>query len=529
MILFPPQRWRRMGPAVFAGLLLGTLAAKAVLADDFFRIRVVDAQTGRGVPLVELETVNHIRRVTDSNGWIAFDEPGLVGQRVFFYVRSHGYEYPADGFGFRGRALQVVPGGSATLKVERRNLAERLYRVTGAGIYRDSVLLAEPSPISHPLINAGVLGSDSVVNALFGGKIYWFWGDTNRASYPLGNFHVPGAVSELPARGGLDPAVGIELNYFVDDDGFAKETCRMPGKGPTWIGGLTVVRDVEGTERMFASYVKIRPPLTVYERGLVEFDAEAEAFRHVATFPQGAELYPQGHPFVFVDSEVGDPAEFVYFPQPLPWVRVRATAEAVQDLSQYECWTCLADGQGEGPEVQRDAAGKLVYRWRRGGIPLTPKRAKRLIEIGALRPDEDPFVLRDAQSEHRLRIHSTSIAWNEHRSKWAAIVLETFGSSMLGEIWYAESDRPEGPWTAAVKIVTHERYSFYNPKQHPMLAQDGGRIVYFEGTYTTLFSGNDHPTPRYDYNQIMYRIDLGDPRVQQALEALRRAATPSTR
>ena len=32
-------------------------AAPASNADDYFRIRVVDAQTGRGVPLVEVRTV----------------------------------------------------------------------------------------------------------------------------------------------------------------------------------------------------------------------------------------------------------------------------------------------------------------------------------------------------------------------------------------------------------------------------------------------------------------------------------------
>src|SRR5262249_12799355 len=41
----------------------------------------------------------------------------------------------------------------------------------------------------------------------------------------------------------------------------------------------------------------------------------------------------------------------------------------------------------------------------------------------------------------------------------------------------------------------------------------GGRIIFFEGTYTTTFSRNDDPTPRYDYNQVMYRLDLSDRRL----------------
>jgi hypothetical protein len=64
-----------------------------------------------------------------------------------------------------------------------------------------------------------------------------------------------------------------------------------------------------------------------------------------------------------------------------------------------------------------------------------------------------------------------------------------------------------------VKVVTHDRYSFYNPKQHPMFTPKNGRFIYFEGTYTNTFSGNPDVTPRYDYNQVMYRLDLADPRL----------------
>ena len=49
-----------------------------------FRIHVVEEGTGRGVPLVELRTVNQIRYITDSNGIVAFDEPGLFNRKVYF-------------------------------------------------------------------------------------------------------------------------------------------------------------------------------------------------------------------------------------------------------------------------------------------------------------------------------------------------------------------------------------------------------------------------------------------------------------
>src|SRR5687768_13287779 len=149
-----------------------TLALLSVdLAAKPFAIEVVDEQTGRGVPLVELTTTAGVTYVTDSAGLIAFDEPGLMDQRVFFSVQSHGYEASKDGFGIRGVAFDVKPGGSAQIKLKRLNIAERLYRVTGQGIYRDTVLLGRKPPIREPLLNAQVTGCDSVVTAEYRGKL----------------------------------------------------------------------------------------------------------------------------------------------------------------------------------------------------------------------------------------------------------------------------------------------------------------------------------------------------------------------
>ena len=78
---------------------------------DFFQIRVIDEETDRGVPLIELETVNNIRYVTDSSRIVAFYEPGLMHQTVFFSVSGHGYEYPKDGFGMTGVRLETIPVG----------------------------------------------------------------------------------------------------------------------------------------------------------------------------------------------------------------------------------------------------------------------------------------------------------------------------------------------------------------------------------------------------------------------------------
>ena len=121
--------------------------------------------------------------------------------------------------------------------------------------------------------------------------------------------------------------------------------------------------------------------------------------------------------------------------------------------------------------------------------------------------------MRDIDTGKPVRAHAGSVFYNEFRKRFVMIFHEVMGTSLLGEVWYAEADDPLGPWTTARKIVTHKDYSFYNPKHHPYFDQDGGRVIYFEGTYTTFLTGNKDPTPRYDYNQIMYRLDLSDPRL----------------
>jgi hypothetical protein len=489
---------------MFAVLLM----ALALEQGHYFRITVVDEQTGRGVPLVELRTVNGLRQWTDSNGVAAFFEPGLMDQTVFFHVSSHGYEFPKDGFGFRGRALKVAPGGSATLKIRRINIAERLYRVTGGGIYADSVLVGDRVPLKQPVLSGQVFGSDSVVNARYRGRLYWFWGDTNRPSYPLGNFQVPGATSRLPADGGLNPEAGVDLDYFLDEKGFARETARMPGEGPTWLGGLVALRDGKD-ERMFAGYAKIKPPMEVYERGVAEWDDGRKEFRKIAAFDRKATLYPQGHPFLHRVNGV----EYIYFAHPYPLTRVRAEPRALRQPEEYEGFTCLKAGStADNGEIDRDG-GRARWAWKKNTPPLSPQQVDRLIRAGRLKSEESTLLLRDADTGKAVAAHAGSVYWNDYRKRWVMIAVQAFGTSFLGEVWYAEADTPVGPWVYSRKLLTHDRYSFYNPKQDAFFDKQGGRIIFFEGTYSHTFSGNSDATPRYDYNQIMYRLDLSDERL----------------
>jgi hypothetical protein len=167
-----------------------------------FVIRVLDSETGLPVPLVEISTVNNIRKVTDNQGVTAWPETDLNGEDVFFQLKSHGYEFAKDGFGYAGQRIKVKSGGSVDLKIKRVQLAQRLYRITGAGRLAESQLAGLVS-IHHPdaITKSKVIGQDSVQMTEYKKQLHWMWGDTNRLAYPLGNFHMPKqALQPKPAE-----------------------------------------------------------------------------------------------------------------------------------------------------------------------------------------------------------------------------------------------------------------------------------------------------------------------------------------
>src|SRR5690349_16670470 len=117
-------------------------------------VRIVDADTGRGVPLVEFRTPNAVAFWTDSNGVAVIYDPAFQGHDVAFSIHSDGYEFPGKLMigEDSGQILHVQPGAHDELKIRRLNIAERLYRITGADIYRDSMLAGLKSPIAQPIL-----------------------------------------------------------------------------------------------------------------------------------------------------------------------------------------------------------------------------------------------------------------------------------------------------------------------------------------------------------------------------------------
>lgn len=497
-----------------AALLLTLAAARFASAapQDYYAIHVVDDATGRGIPLVYLRSVYKQTYVTDSAGYVAFNEPGLMnGRDVWVSIKSFGYEEPAGAFGIHGLALYPKPGETLEVRLKRQQIAERLYRMTGYGIYRDSVLLGKPTPIEEPLLNAQVTGSDTVQCAAYHGKLMWLWQDTDRISFELGNFAMTGATSEAPAK--LKPDEGLSFTYFVPKPGeFAKAMSQVPQEGthPIWADGLTVVPDEKGRERMICRYVAANKDFSAAQSGLLLYDDDKQLFLPLAKYsgPKGGEstLGPGGHAIYVRDGGV----RYVYYGGN---VRVKADLASASDPKQYEAFTCLtADGKAD----RRN--GKLVWQWVKGGKPVSFHNSDDLVRHGVLKSDEATYQLKDVESGKPIQAVSAGIAWNDYLKCWLNVFGQRGGDSMVGEIWVSTAASPEGPWIACRKVATHamkdNNNDFYNPVQHYELNQANGRYVYFSGTFVDTFSGNPWPTPYYNYNNIVYRLDLADPRLK---------------
>lgn len=431
------------------------------------RIEVVEKDSGWPVPMVELRTLHNVRFVSDNAGLIAFDLPELMGREVWFELVGHGYEVPKDGFGYRGVRLRPEPGKTLRVVVERRIIAKRLGRLTGAGRFGEAVKLGEPGAED----NLGILGCDSVQNAVYKGALYWAWGDTTLSHYPLGIFHMTSATTPVKPLASFEPPVNIKFQYFTDAKGAPRAVARMPGDGPTWVTGYTSLPDKTGTERLVGSYAKIKPPLEAYQWGLCVWDDQKLEFvphkiiwTKSGSTPERAPV-PDGHPVFFKDSAG---KQWVLFGNPLPTLRCPATFEAWENPATWE--------------------------------PLDPQS-----------------TLLSAADGKPIKPHSGSVAWNSWRKRWVTVFMEAFGKpSAFGEVWYAEADAPTGPWGKAVKIISHENYTFYNPRIHPEMTPPESPILLFEGTHSKEFADRPPPTPRYDYNQILYRLDLDDPALKGA-------------
>lgn len=445
--------------------ILSAMAASAAATPC--KVEVVDHENGWPVPLVRLTTTGEVSFVTDNAGVVAFDLPELMDRETWLTVFSDGYEVAKDGFGYRGVRFTPTPGGSFRIEIERKQIAKRLGRLTGSGIFAESQKLGGYADWKE----SGVIGSDTVQTAAYKGKLMWLWGDTNLPGYPLGIFNTPVASSSIHPLISPQPPTGIVFDYVRNEKGVPRGTIDIQGPGPVWLSAFISLKDAKGREHLVATYSKVPSELKANESGLCEWNDETSRFDVVLSFwkrsdaePEPPEVMPDGHPVIAKDAQ-GKSWLFLNGP---PNFKCPASYEAWKDPSQ----------------------------WQR----IEPQKS---------------FTAADGSGD--LSVASGSIAWNHWRKKWIFIFQQKFGKpSAFGEVWYCEGKSPEGPWGPAVKVATHENYTFYNIQIDHQLTSPDDPYLLFEGTYTTLFSDNKEKTPRYDYNQILYRLDLGDPALKPA-------------
>jgi len=485
-------------------LLLFVLAPAVAEATTPFWVRIVDAETGRGVPLVRISAPDYVKW-TDSNGVAVVDDARLQGRDVTFAIESAGYVFEPK----QGAAIRVEAGKSVELQLRRLNIAERLYRATGANIYGDSVRAGLTVPIAKPLINARVTGQDTVIATIYKGKIFWCWGDTDGELQADGkkrfNGKVSCATSELPGKGGLDPSVGIDYTYFTRPDGFTRQMVPIPVRGLVWIEGLFTVKDEQGRERLLATYTIQQAKTKPFESGIVAFDDAAGEFRVIARFPPRPR-HTSSHPFVTrVDGK-----DYLYL---YPVQRVPFEWKAILDPGRYESYTCLKSGAKldmENPPLERDATGKLVCGWKHDADWLTGDRERALLTRGLIDIAHANFPLLNTKTGKPTGARADSVAWNRYRNKWILL------SKDNGTVYYSEADQPQGPWVKAVPVSSQLPYRLYNVARHPFFDSADGRFIYYEGTFIHKLSQTDVVVPDYDYNNLVYRLDLSDPRLEAA-------------
>ncbi len=431
------------------------------------KIEVIDKSNGWPVPLVRLTTTSDLSFVTDNAGVVAFDAPELMGRETWLGVFSDGYEVKADGFGYRGVRFTPTPGGKLTIEVERKQIAKRLGRLTGSGIFAESQKTGGFTDWKE----TGVIGSDTVQTATYKGKLFWLWGDTNLPQYPLGVFNTPVATTSLNPLMSTKPPTAMVYDYMRDEKGAPRGTITVEGPGPVWLSAFVSLPDAKGGDHLVATYAKIPEFLKANEFGLAEWNDKTSRFDIVRAFwkhseaePEPPKIMPDGHPAIWKDA---DGKSWLYLNAP-PNFKCPATYEGWKDSSQWQY--------------------------------VEPQKT---------------FKAADGSGD--VVVASGSIAWNNWRKKWIFVFQQKFGKpSVFGEIWYCEGDHPEGPWGPVVKVATHETYTFYNVQIDSQLTSPDGPVLLFEGTYTTTFSGKDVKTPRYDYNQVLYRLDLDDPALKPA-------------
>jgi hypothetical protein len=474
----------------FTTLVFTLLACRLMAAGDVqpYALQMVDEASGRGIPGVLASTANGLNFVSDSNGWIVVNEVGLMKQRVHLSIRSPGYAFPKDNFGIAGLAFDMMPGATIEVKLVRSNIAERMYRLTGQGIYRDSTILGQDVPLPYPNTMNGLLRLQYPQVTTYQGKLFWLWSEASQTVHPLPITRGVAATSDLPDTTGLDPTQGVHFNFWIDSTNLPMAMLPDTEVGLVQFDGLLSTADIMGAEHLVAHYRLLDSQGQCVEQGVAEFMADVRRFERISVLSAD---YPWQFPQGQAVRAKTDDGEHFYFATPHCTVRVPCSYESIITPGSYQALTWT------------EAMGKVG--WQSVAPPMSRSDENRWRSKGVINDDESRLTPVDSALGTSLTLTSGSVSWNEFRKAWITIAGQSDGS-----VWYLEAGSISGPWQKAVQIATHTNAGFESVQMVDGMEQQDQRVIYFMGTY------RDAGMPRYDGNQLMYRLDLRDPRLASA-------------
>jgi hypothetical protein len=331
---------------------------------------------------------NYVSSYSDSGGNIAFYEPGFEGD-IFFNVYSDGYSLdpnqdhvemyntPYDSGIHLNVSYGENSGGGGIIYMVRHQLAKRLYRLTGSGLYADSYLSNQLSSIPQSIIDSNrvliddvkVLGQDTVMTVTFNNKVLWFFGDTtclcsarqnNCENYGM---YTVGASSCLPSDlitgqsqnddddadddNHDSPCISSQpppLKYFSSSEGGFLHVAPMATLPPldqnTWIAAVFTLpssSSASSSQAKYANFMKnpgdgenAGPTAT----GMVKWNPDSETFDFLSEFPDNHTFLNGAHTIQQLSPEdSGSASNYVYFNSQ---IRVSGDEVSIMDPSQYE-------------------------------------------------------------------------------------------------------------------------------------------------------------------------------------------------
>ena len=275
---------------------------------------------------------------SDSQGMVAFCDPDAVGRSIAFTVTSDGYTLPSG----PTVTLAATAGGAARVTLARRYAGERLYRATGQGIYRDSVLLGSSRrrPPRRTSTGLWAMGQDTPSTFVYAAAGTRSAGCTDCAAHFPVQLDTSGATSPL-ARANFSPDLGRTPRTSSIASGFSRgivDTAADPSAASAFSGAGSAWTDRQRGRR---------------ERGASQVFGTDEA----ASSPAWSALSPKARsglgnlrvrrrlPYTGAPIPAGRsipcaiPLALMLLPTGRTWLRFPATPAGVQDLAGYEVYS----------------------------------------------------------------------------------------------------------------------------------------------------------------------------------------------